>query len=114
MSLNFRTQQRVNEISKSGVDWHASGGLMAEFANCLEEELKTIQSRTFDESELRRTRDWIAIAAMQGYLASGNAPQQPTDLASWSYEMADAMMFERQNGSKSFGLHEINKEPADR
>ena len=35
-----RTHARASEIQRSGVDWHASGRLMAEFARQLERELE--------------------------------------------------------------------------
>lgn len=43
-------------------------------------------------------RDYAAIEAMQGFLASGNLPQltSDSDIAKHSYAMADAMLKARQ------------------
>lgn len=44
MSDTPRTDAEVNQLGKSGVDWHASGRLMADFARQLERELNAMQA----------------------------------------------------------------------
>lgn len=48
------------------------------------------------EKDLISTRDWIAIHAMQGLLSNSNVDIQYTNFGESAYQIADAMLAERE------------------
>jgi len=50
------------------------------------------------DSVYRDIRDQFAMAALTGLIAGQEHPIQREFLPKWAYEMADAMMKERENG----------------
>jgi hypothetical protein len=54
--------------------------------------MHNIQAKVEKKAAMEERRDRIAIAAMQGNIASGGTCFDLEKLAEWSYEVADAML----------------------